>query len=132
MVRLSSNKGKQMNTQPNAVPYRWDDMQSDHPMEALSRRRIIGEQVMVSEVTLDKGCRVPLHAHENEQIAMVMSGKIRFLTGAEGSRQQEWVMEGGDVLHFPSNVPHSAEALEDTVVLDVFSPVSEGTGIDRK
>ncbi len=102
-------------------------------MERLARRRIIGEQVMLSQVTLEKGCFVPTHAHANEQIACIVSGRLRFGIGAEGSPQRcEVVVGPGEVLHLPSNVPHSAEALERTVVVDVFSPPSEKTGIDRR
>jgi quercetin dioxygenase-like cupin family protein len=114
-----------------AIPYRWEDLEQDHPMEKLDRRRIIGERVMLSDVLLHRGCVVPTHAHENEQFALVVSGKIRFRIGVEGAEQKELVLGAGEVLHLPSNVPHAAEALEDTRVLDVFSPISEGTGIDR-
>ncbi len=101
-------------------------------MALLERRRIIGQRVMLSHVTLMKGCVVPRHAHDNEQFACVLSGRVRFDVGdGEGPSRQEFVLRGGEVLHFPPNVPHAAEALEDTVVLDVFSPPSERTGIDR-
>ena len=111
--------------------YRWDDLPVDHPMPTLSRRRVIGECMMISEVILEKGCVVATHAHENEQIACVISGRLRFSVGEEGSKdRREIVMTGGEVLHLPSNVPHAAEALEETVVWDLFSPTSEGTGID--
>lgn len=120
-------------TSPNsAVRYRWEELATDRPMALLERRRIVGERVMLSYVTLKKGCVVPSHAHENEQFACVMSGRARFEVGSgEGSARRNLVLVGGEVLHFPSNVPHAAEALEDTVVLDVFSPPSEKTGIDR-
>ena len=101
-------------------------------MALLQRRRVIGERVMLSQVTLDKGCLVPSHAHPNEQFACVLSGRLRFqIGGGESSVGEELILVGGEVLHFPPNVPHGAEALEDTVVLDVFSPPSETTGIDR-
>lgn len=86
---------------------------------------------MISEVRLEKGCMVPTHAHFNEQFAYVMRGRLRFGIGAEGSPQRHEIDVGaGEVLHLPANVPHSAEALEETVVLDIFSPPSERTGID--
>ncbi len=111
--------------------YRWEDLPRDQPMAMLDRRRIIGQQMMLSEVLLKKGCAVPTHAHDNEQFAYVVRGKLRFGIGAEGSPQrQEMIVEGGEVLHLPSNVPHSAEALEETLVLDMFSPPSEKTGVD--
>lgn len=102
-------------------------------MALLERRRVIGQQAMISRVALEKGCIVPTHAHPNEQFACLLSGKMRFGIGAEGSpARRELVLSGGDVLLLPGGVPHSAEALEDSVILDVFSPPSEKTGIDRR
>ena len=117
----------------SAARYRWEGLANDSPMALLERRRIIGKRVMLSHVTLKKGCVVPSHAHPNEQFACVLSGRLRFEIGCgEGSPREELVLVGGEVLHFPPNVPHGAEALEDTIVLDVFSPPSETTGIDRE
>ncbi|MCC6676050.1 MAG: cupin domain-containing protein [Phycisphaerales bacterium] len=101
-------------------------------MALLERRRIIGEKAMLSRVLLKKGCDVPTHSHENEQFACILSGRLRFGIGAEGSPQRrEVVVSAGEVLHLPSNVPHSAYAEEETLVLDIFSPPSAATGIDR-
>jgi len=111
---------------------RWTDLPADSPMALLERRRIVGQNAMVAQVSLQKGCKVPAHRHENEQFACVLSGRIRFGLGDEGSPEHERItLEGGGVLYLPPNVLHSAEALEDAVVLDVFSPPSETTGIDR-
>ena len=101
-------------------------------MDKLARRRIIGTQMMLSQVHLQKGCHVPTHAHSNEQFALIVSGKLRFGIGAEGTAERREVdVSAGEVMHLPSNVPHSADALEDTLVIDLFSPPSETTGIDR-
>lgn len=117
--------------QGHAVHHNWSSLPVDSPMALLERRRVIGERVMISHVTLHKGCKVPTHAHENEQMSCILSGKLRFGLGAEGSLEwREVTLGAGEVLHLPSNVPHSAEALEETVVLDVFAPPSMGTGID--
>ena len=114
------------------IRYRWSELPTDRPMSGIERRRIIGERMMVSEVVLQKGCVVPSHAHENEQMALVVRGRIRFGIGATDSPdRQELVLTGGEVLHLPPNVPHSAEALEETLVLDLFSPISEKTGVDQ-
>jgi quercetin dioxygenase-like cupin family protein len=59
-----------------------------------------------------------VHAHESEQMTYVLQGALRYLVGAE-----EIIVREGEVLHIPSHVPHQAEALEDTLELDVFSPV---------
>jgi quercetin dioxygenase-like cupin family protein len=111
---------------------RWSDLPTDSPMDLLSRQRIIGERAMLSRITLKRGCFVPTHAHENEQFAFTISGKLRFIIGAEDSEdRREIIAAAGEVVYLPSNVPHSAEALEDSVVLDVFSPSSATTGIDQ-
>jgi quercetin dioxygenase-like cupin family protein len=63
---------------------------------------------------------VPRHSHENEQVTYILSGALRFWIGEDES--QEVVVRAGEVLHIPANLPHKAEALEDTLDLDVFSP----------
>src|SRR5687767_14637003 len=116
----------------SARVHRWNDLAQDTPMPLLARRRIIGEQAMLSQVHLQKGCFVPTHQHFNEQMAFVMSGSLRFGLGLEGAADHhEVVVNAGEVIHLPANVPHSAEAIVDSVVLDIFSPPSEKTGIDR-
>jgi quercetin dioxygenase-like cupin family protein len=99
-------------------------------MPLVERRRIIGSQAMLSQVTLRKGCVVPMHSHENEQFACVVSGVMRFGL-KDGPSERHLTLRAGEVLHLPSSVPHSAEAIEDCVILDIFSPPSEKTGIDR-
>jgi quercetin dioxygenase-like cupin family protein len=116
-----------------AVHHRWLDLPQDQPLPLIARRRIIGANVMLSEVRLGKGFKVATHAHENEQMAIVISGEMRFGLGAEGSAdRREIIVRGGEVVHLPSNVPHSAEALADSVLIDVFSPPSEKTGVDEE
>ena len=111
--------------------FRWQTMESDQPMPKISRRRIFGAQSMISHVTLEEGFELASHAHDNEQFACVLSGRMLF---AVGSRDQETYRElevkAGDVLYLPGGLPHAARALEDSVILDVFSPPSERTGVD--
>jgi len=95
------------------VWYCWADMPKEQVSEQLSRRLITGERMMLAHVYLKKGCVVPKHAHENEQFTYILEGALRFLIGADGAEE---------VLHLPSNVPHEAHALEDTLDVDVFSP----------
>jgi quercetin dioxygenase-like cupin family protein len=112
--------------------YRWADLAADRPLGGLERRRVVGERVMLAQVRLEPGCVVPAHAHDNEQVCCVLSGRLRFGLGGEGGRPPRQVeVAAGEVLHLPSGVRHSAEALEPTLVIDVFSPPSEKTGIDR-
>lgn len=100
--------------------YRWEDLPKERLNDRLERRLISGERVMLAHVYLKKGCVVPRHAHENEQLTYILEGALRFWIGEEES--QEVVVRAGEVLHIPSNVPHKAEALEDTLDVDVFSP----------
>ena len=121
-----------MNQTETARHHRWSELPADHPMAKIERRRVIGSAMMVSQVRLDKGFSVATHAHANEQITIMVSGTLKFGIGAEGSRERrELIVRAGEVLHLPSNVPHSAEALEDSLVLDLFSPPSEKTGVDH-
>jgi quercetin dioxygenase-like cupin family protein len=100
-------------------------------MPMLERRRVSGEQAMLCEIRLRAGCVVPSHSHPNEQFAYVISGNMKFGLGIEGSSEyREVTLRPGEVLHLPSNLHHSATAVVDSVVLDVFSPPSAATGID--
>lgn len=120
-------------TPADACVHRWSDLAADRPMALLERRRVIGQNAMISRVALDKGCIVPTHAHENEQFACLLSGKMKFGIGAEASPgRRDLILQAGEVLLLPAGIPHSAEALEDSVILDVFSPPSMKTGIDRQ
>jgi len=100
--------------------YRWDDMPKEDVTAMLSRRLITGDRMMLAHVYLKKGCIVPRHQHENEQLTYVLSGALHFWIGEDES--QELVVGPGEVLHLPSLVWHKAEALEDTLDVDVFSP----------
>lgn len=100
--------------------YRWDDMPKERVNDLLERRLITGDRMMLTHVYLQKGCIVPKHSHENEQITYVLEGVLRFWIGAD--EQEEVLVRTGEVLHIPSNVWHKAEALEDTLDVDIFSP----------
>ncbi|GIV59036.1 MAG: hypothetical protein KatS3mg043_0125 [Rhodothermaceae bacterium] len=100
--------------------YRWDDLERERVNDLLDRRLITGERVMLAHVYLKKGCIVPKHRHENEQITYVLEGALRFWIGED--EREEVIVHAGEVLHIPSNVPHKAEALEDTLDVDIFSP----------
>lgn len=100
--------------------YRWDEMPKEPVTELLSRRLITSERMMLAHVYLDKGCIVPQHSHENEQITYILEGTLRFWIGENG--EEEVIVRAGEVLVIPSNVVHKAEALEDTLDVDIFSP----------
>jgi quercetin dioxygenase-like cupin family protein len=99
----------------------WENLPREKLNDLLDRRLICGERVMLAHVYLKKGCVVPRHSHENEQLTYVLEGKLRLWTGEEGA-EREWTVSSGEVLVIPSNIPHRAEALEDTLDLDVFDP----------
>ncbi|MBM4113887.1 MAG: cupin domain-containing protein [Phycisphaerae bacterium] len=110
--------------------YAWSSLPTDTPMPKISRQRIPGEHAMLASVVLEKGFYLGSHHHPNEQFAIVLEGRIRFVIN-EGTPAQETLTLGpGQVLVVPPNVPHSAEALERTRILDIFSPPSAGTGVD--
>jgi quercetin dioxygenase-like cupin family protein len=100
---------------------RWSDIAAETLNPLLDRQFVTGEQAMFARIVLRKGCVVPLHAHANEQISYIVEGALRFLLGEPGAAR-EYIVRPGDVLVIPGNVPHSAEALEDTVDLDIFAP----------
>lgn len=83
----------------------------------LQRQFVVGEDVMVARVLLKKGCIVPLHSHYNEQLTYILEGALKFWIDGK-----EIVVRAGEVLTIPRNMPHKAEALEDTVDLDIFNP----------
>ena len=100
--------------------YRWNDLPLETLSPKLDRRLITGDRMMIAHVYLKKGCIVPKHHHENEQLTYILEGVLRFHIGDDGAEVLD--VRAGEVLHIPSNVPHEAEALEDTLDVDVFSP----------
>ena len=100
--------------------YRWDDMPKERVAEKFERRLVTGERVMLAHVYLKRGFVVPRHQHDNEQLTYILEGALRFWIGEDES--QKLVVRAGEVLHLPSWVWHKAEALEDTLDVDVFSP----------
>ena len=101
----------------------WDDIDREDVTDDIARRLFTGERMMLAHVYLDKGAIVPKHHHDNEQLTWIVSGSLRFWIGDEGEDgYEERVVSAGEVMYIPSNVPHRAEALEDTVDVDVFSP----------
>jgi len=113
-----------------ALKSAWATLEVDRPMDLVERRRVMGEQMMVSHVTLEEGFLLEPHSHENEQITIVVEGRLKFRLGETEEAPEVLEVATGEVLHLPSNLWHGAEALERTVVLDLFAPPSEGTGID--
>ena len=100
--------------------YRWDEMPKEKVSEMLDRRLITADRMMLAHVYLKTGAIVPRHSHENEQITYILEGGLRFWIGEDEAQVIDVL--AGEVLHIPSLVQHKAEALEDTLDVDIFSP----------
>jgi len=96
---------------------RWQDVELEKLNPLLDRQLVVGKDLMVARVLLKKGCVIPLHSHMNEQVTYILEGALKFWID-----DKEIVVQAGEVLCIPSNMPHKAEALEDTVDLDIFNP----------
>lgn len=95
-------------------------MPKERVSDLLDRRLITADRMMLSHVYLKKGCVVPQHSHGNEQLTYVLEGSLHFWIGENG--EEEVTVGPGEVLVIPSNVLHKAEAMEDTLDVDIFSP----------
>ena len=100
--------------------YHWNQINKERLNPRLERQVIHGERMTVARIFLEKGVLVPSHAHENEQISLVAEGKLLFHIDGE-----EQVVEPGTVVVIPPGAPHFVEALEDSMAIDLFSPVRE-------
>jgi quercetin dioxygenase-like cupin family protein len=97
------------------IPWHMIPLEDLNPL--LQRQFVVGQEIMLARVLLKKGCIVPEHSHHNEQLTYIVEGALKFYIDGK-----EIVVHAGEVLCIPSNMPHKAEAMEDTVDLDVFTP----------
>ena len=97
------------------IPWHMIPLEDLNPL--LQRQFVVGQEIMLARVLLKKGCIVPEHSHHNEQLTYIVEGALKFYIDGK-----EIVVHAGEVLCIPSNMPHKAEAMEDTVDLDVFAP----------
>ena len=98
--------------------YSWDALKKETINDKLWRRFVSGQRITMAQFFFAEGGTVPRHHHESEQLMYVVEGTLRVTVGDE-----EVIVRRGEVLHIPSDVPHSAVALENTVDLEIFSPV---------
>jgi len=103
---------------PKYIP--WNQVEREKLNDMIDREMVVGDQVMLARVFLKKGAHVPRHYHHNEQVTYIMAGALKFAIDG-----REIVVHAGEVLCIPSNMPHEAWALEDTLDLDVFTPPRE-------
>lgn len=97
------------------IPWHTVELEDLNPL--LQRQFVVGQEIMLARVLLKKGCVVPEHSHHNEQLTYILDGALKFWIDG-----REIVVHAGEVLCIPAHMPHKAEALEDTVDLDVFNP----------
>jgi quercetin dioxygenase-like cupin family protein len=118
-TRQSALKRTVSTTTPAAVLkyLSWNEVELETMHPLLQRQLVVGQKVMLARVLLKKGCVVPLHSHENEQLSYILEGALKFWIDGK-----EIVVHAGEVLTIPPHMPHKAEALEDTVDLDIFHP----------
>ena len=98
----------------------WEVVPLESMSDVISRRVFSGERGMIAQVFLKKDAVVPLHSHESEQITWIMEGALKFELDA-----REVVVRKGELLLIPSNMPHRAVALEDTIDIDIFAPIRQ-------
>ncbi|HZE27588.1 MAG TPA: cupin domain-containing protein [Terriglobales bacterium] len=113
--RLSKQRAVPKKAELKYIPWRTVPLEDLNPL--FQRQFVVGEDIMVARVLMKKGCIVPLHSHHNEQVSYILEGALKFWVDG-----QEIVVHAGEVLTIPRNMPHRAEALEDTVDLDIFNP----------
>src|ERR1022692_3740463 len=102
-------------TQLQYIPWHMIELESLNPL--LQRQFVVGQEIMLARVVLRKGCIVPEHSHHNEHLTYILDGALKFWIDGK-----EIVVHAGEVLCIPAHMPHKAEAMEDTVDLDVFTP----------
>jgi quercetin dioxygenase-like cupin family protein len=98
----------------------WKNVEREQLNSLIAREMVVGEKIMLARVLMKKGAHVPQHHHHNEQVTYILEGALKFAIDGK-----EIVVRAGEVLCIPSNMPHEAWALEDTVDLDVFDPPRE-------
>ncbi|HXY15466.1 MAG TPA: cupin domain-containing protein [Terriglobales bacterium] len=98
----------------------WSTVPIEDLNPLLQRHFVVGQNIMLARVLLKKGCIVPEHSHHNEQVTYILDGALKFWIDGK-----EIVVNAGEVLTIPPHMPHKAEALADTVDLDVFNPPRE-------
>ena len=98
----------------------WHKVEREKLNDLIDREMVVGDKLMLARVFLKKGAHVPQHYHHNEQVTYILEGALKFAIDGK-----EIVVHAGEVLCIPSNMPHEAWALEDTLDLDVFNPPRE-------
>ena len=109
-----------MNPKPACKYIPWNTVEHEKLNDLIDREMVVGDRIMLARVFLKKGAHVPQHHHHNEQVTYILEGALKFAIDGK-----EITVRAGEVLCIPSNMPHEAWALEDTLDLDVFNPPRE-------
>jgi quercetin dioxygenase-like cupin family protein len=96
---------------------RWSDVKPEVLNPRLERQFITAQNATLARFSLRKGVVIPEHSHANEQLTSVLQGALKLIFSG-----REVIVRAGEVVCIPPHQPHAAEAVEDTIVLDVFSP----------
>lgn len=100
--------------------HRWADIPTEAMNESVTRQVMHTDAMTVARLVLRSGAVVPRHSHPNEQVSNVESGCLRFVF--DDGAVDVWA---GESMQIPGNVPHAVHAVQDSVALDLFSPVRE-------
>ena len=98
---------------------------SEIPYEELGdgvKRKILNSSgtLMMVEVTMDKGGVGKMHMHPHQQISYIVKGSVEFTI-----KDKKQVVGSGDSIYIASDFNHGAKALEDSVIVDIFTPIRE-------
>ena len=96
------------------------DIKKKFLTEGIIGQYVHGDSTTLGWVTIQAGSKLPAHQHPHEQITLMLEGKMEMQIGNES-----FMLEPGTVKVIGSNVPHSAIAHTDCILIDVFSPVRE-------
>jgi len=113
--RKTAKKSRASKMELKYIPWRSVELEDLNPL--LQRQMVVGQEIMLARVLMKKGCIIPRHSHHNEQITYILEGALKFWVDGK-----EIVVNAGEVLTIPPHMPHKAEAMVDTVDLDVFNP----------
>ncbi len=111
----------------DAIKHVWSEIPLETVTPAIDRKLVTLDRLMLAQVFLKKGAIVPAHEHHNEQGTYILSGALRFWLGEHADNPGDAYVDvaAGEVLMIPGGLRHRAEALEDTLDLDVFTPPRE-------
>ncbi|MCS7042195.1 MAG: cupin domain-containing protein [Bryobacteraceae bacterium] len=101
-------------------PFDWNGIPAERMNEKLTRQVVHTGRLTIARLELKAGCQVPAHQHENEQVSLVLSGRLRFLL-----EDGQFDVGPGQGMRLAPNQRHAVEALEDSIVIDLFSPPRE-------